>query len=97
MSSRMNTAAKGRRNEYKTRKLLEAKGYMVTRSAASKGCCDLIAIGPIDIRMVQVKTNKKCPTVELEQFKAVVVPDNVIKQVYVWTDYSSEPEITIIK
>lgn len=33
----MNTAAKGRRNEHRSRALLEAAGYAVTRAAGSMG------------------------------------------------------------
>lgn len=40
----MNTAKKGRRKEHQIRDLFVKRGYLVTRSAASKGAFDLIAL-----------------------------------------------------
>lgn len=49
---------KGRRYEYKARKLLEQEGFEVVRSAASKGKWDLVAIKPGCVRLIQIKKGK---------------------------------------
>jgi Holliday junction resolvase len=56
---------KGRRKEYALKKLYEAKGWIVIRSAGSHSFADLIAIEPYEkvIRFIQVKPNKVCPSV----------------------------------
>ena len=54
----MNTSAKGRRYEYKAKEILEKAGYLVLRSAASKGPFDLVGlIPPAGVRLIQVKVN----------------------------------------
>jgi len=45
---------KGRRIEYLAKKKLEAEGYLVIRSAASKGPIDLVAVRNT-VRFIQVK------------------------------------------
>lgn len=59
MRKRRNTAHKGRRNEYKTIRMLEDQGHYCIRSAASKGMFDIVALRPQGYRtiLVQVKTN----------------------------------------
>lgn len=56
----MNTAAKGRKYEWKIRKEFESLGYYVIRSAGSKGKVDLIAINPDikEICLIQCKSYK---------------------------------------
>ncbi len=92
----MNTAKKGRRNEHRTKEILEADGYIVTRSAASKGAVDLIGIKEDGILLVQVKTNKGCGRAELETFRGMKVPACVTKQVYVWKDYQRLPTVMTV-
>jgi|SRR5262245_11892651 len=53
----MNTAKKGRRREHEAREWLEAAGYVVTRSAASKGAWDLVGISAQGVALAQVKSN----------------------------------------
>ena len=52
----MNTAAKGRKQEHRSKALLESVGYRVTRAAGSMGEWDLVGIGPTDVVLVQVRT-----------------------------------------
>jgi hypothetical protein len=54
----VNTSRKGRHREHQSRALLEAQGYVVIRSAASLGRFDLVAVGPADILLIQVKANR---------------------------------------
>jgi Holliday junction resolvase len=89
----MNTARKGRRNEYKSIKLLEALGYYCQRSAASKGLFDIVAISLTEVLLVQCKSNRWPSALELEQMKALAVPDNARKLVHLWKDRCNLPVI----
>ena len=51
----MNTKAKGSRAERKVIAILENAGYHCTKAGASLGLFDVIAIGPHDVRCIQVK------------------------------------------
>jgi Holliday junction resolvase len=58
----MNTYAKGREFEHWVQRFLEAKGYFVVRSAASKSPCDLVAIRQVGRErplLVQCKRGSK--------------------------------------
>jgi hypothetical protein len=52
----MNTKAKGRRNEYRSMRILESAGYACTREVASLGVFDVIGIESADCICLQVKT-----------------------------------------
>ena len=52
----MSNYDKGARQENQLKKILEAGGAYVIRSAGSKGLFDLVAIFPDYIRLIQVKT-----------------------------------------
>ena len=89
-----NAKAKGARVERKAAALLESCGYMVTKSGGSLGCFDLIAIGPHDVRCVQVKSGTKYLSgVEREQLQALVVPANVSREVWRFPDRCRAPLI----
>jgi len=53
----MTSYNKGRRFEYATRHFLEKKGWVVFRSAGSKGVADLVALRAGEIWLVQCKLN----------------------------------------
>ena len=89
----INTAAKGRRLEYKTIRLLEAAGYNCTRSAASKGVWDIVAIGPQGVRLIQVKANRQPGPLEREQMAAFPAPPGVSREYWVWRDHARDPTI----
>lgn len=82
----MNTAAKGRRKEWKVREELEGKGFSVTRSAASKGTFDLVAIGAETIILIQSKTNGWPDPAERAKIEAFVCPRNAIKHIWRFDD-----------
>jgi len=90
---RINTAAKGRRLEHRTIKLLEAAGYSCTRAAGSKGVWDIIAIGPVSIRLIQVKANNAPGPVEREAMELFEAPSNATKEYWVWVDKVRQPII----
>ena len=87
----MNRKAKGTRNERRSRRLLEAAGYRVTRAAASLGCFDLIGVSPTDIVLCQVKSNAWPGTVELEAIKDFPAPANCKKIAHRWDDRNCLP------
>ena len=49
----MNAKAKGTRAEHRSIRLLEAAGYACCRSAASLGAWDVVAIGTVDVILLQ--------------------------------------------
>lgn len=89
----MNTAAKGGRNERRSRAMLEAAGYHVTRAAASHGAWDLVAIGPADLLLVQVKSRDWPGFAEMARLQAFPAPPGVRKVVHRWRDRASVPDV----
>ena len=89
----MNTKAKGTRLERKTRDALIRDGYRVQRAGASLGEWDLIAIGPLDILLVQVKCGRWPGSAEMSRMTAFPAPFNARKQVWRWDDRAKEPRV----
>ena len=94
----MNTKAKGNRAEHRCMRMLEAQGFQTTRSSASLGAWDVIAVGPDGVRLVQVKCNRRPGRVEMETLRAFKVPPSgVSKEVWVFKDGKPrEPIITFL-
>ena len=80
----MNRKRKGTRNEHRSMAVLEAAGYRCTRSAASLGEWDIVAINSRDVVLVQVKTRDWPGSVEMEQLREFPVPPNCRKIVHRW-------------
>lgn len=89
----MNSKAKGNRSEYKTMRYLEKRGYRCTRSAASLGEWDVVAVGVDDVLLVQVKSNRWPGHNEMRILTDFKVPKGVIKLVHRWDDKEKEPKI----
>lgn len=89
----MNAKAKGSRNERRSIRLLEAMGYACTRAAASLGVFDLIAISPVDILLVQVKSNQWPRADEMEQIKLFRAPPNARKMIHRYRDRVRLPDV----
>jgi len=90
---------KGSRAEHKTIRVLEAAGYCCTRAAGSLGAWDVIAIGPGDVRLVQVKSGKApyCSPAEREGLELFQVPPTgVRKELWRWRDWARAPEIEVV-
>ena len=87
----MNTKAKGSKRELKSMRLLEAAGYSVTKSGASLGLWDLVAVSATDFILVQVKSNRQPPPAEREQLEEFRCPPNCRKLIHVWKDYARQP------
>jgi Holliday junction resolvase-like predicted endonuclease len=99
----LNTKAKGNRNEYKSMKFLEKLGGKCLRSAASLGEWDIIALTANNVYLVQVKSNRKPPLLEMramKKFKGIRCSKcgNLItkKELHQWNDYARTPIITEI-
>lgn len=89
----MNTKAKGTRNEHRSMDILEAAGYLCTRSAASLGAFDLVGIGPTDVVLVQVKSTEWPRAAEMESLRSVPVPANCKKLIHRWRDRQRLPDV----
>lgn len=82
---------KGAEGERKAKKRLEAQGYTVIKAGGSLGCFDLIALGPQDIRAVQVKVNGYCSKVERAAMHAAILPPNSTREIWRWLTRVREP------
>ncbi len=92
----MNRASKGRRQEYRSRRLLEASGYLVVRAAASKvegGAFDLVGFGDGGLALVSVKSNAWPPAHEIEALRLWPAPPGTIRLVHRWVDGRREPDV----
>lgn len=94
----MNAKAKGSRREREVRDELEKEGYAVTKAGGSLGVWDVIALGPADNKVVQVKSNKPPGPAERQRmldFKVapdttkwlVVIKDGTGVKGWIWTRY----------
>jgi hypothetical protein len=91
---------KGKRGEHKARVVIEADGYYVTRSGASKGLWDLVCYrrsgdGP-PWRLIQVKNDIDARPAEIERLKAEVVPEGTRKELWRWYSRKRQPAITFL-
>lgn len=88
-----NTKQKGSRNERRSRDILQAAGYQVTKAGASLGVWDLIGIGSQDFVLVQVKTRDWPGTIEMEAMKMFSCPPNCRKLAHRWRDRQRLPDV----
>lgn len=89
----MTAKAKGRRQEHRSRAILEAAGYDVTRAAGSLGLFDLIGLGPKDVVAVQVKSRDWPGTSEMEQLEAYPRRPYLRKLVHRWRKGKGMPDV----
>jgi hypothetical protein len=92
-SAAVNAKGKGRRNEWRSIRILEAAGYCVTRAAASLGAWDLVGIGSADVVLVQVKTRDWPGSVEMEILRGFRCPGNCRKLIHRWRDRERVPDV----
>ena len=76
----MSNYDKGARQENQLKKIKEAEGAYVMRSAGSHGAFDIIAVYPDRVELIQVKTLGQ--KVDTEKLLSIPVPPNVTKWVY---------------
>ena len=92
----MSAKAKGTRNEHRSKRLLEAAGYRVTRAGASLGDWDLIGISATDIVLVQVKTRDFPGTLEMRILAEFPAPACARKVVHRWVRGARMPNVRTI-
>lgn len=90
---------KGSRAERKAIRILEAAGYCCTKAGGSLGVFDVIALGPKDVRCVQVKAGQRpwLSPAEREAIELVCVPANVSKELWKFHDYARQPVIEVLR
>ena len=89
----MNNYKKGRNNEYRSMRLLEASGYQTLRSAGSHSPFDVVGYNRTGCVFVQVKTNEWPAPAEMETLQAIQLPANCAKIVHRWDDRKSTPQV----
>ena len=90
----MNAKAKGSRAERRAIAILEAAGYVCTKAGGSLGLFDVIAIGAIDVRCVQIKAGGEYLSgLEREAIGALTVPANVSRECWRFPDRCKSPMI----
>lgn len=89
----MNAKAKGTRNERRSMLVLESAGYRCTRSAASLGDWDIVAISSADVVLCQVKTRDWPGVVEMEALRNFEAPANCRKLVHRWRHRQRLPDV----
>lgn len=89
----MSNTRRGHDTERRCAQELEEQGYETFRSAASKGTWDVIAIGPLDILLIQCKRTKQnipsraAPKNTLDEMECALAPDGVVRrQLWCWVD-----------
>jgi Archaeal holliday junction resolvase (hjc) len=92
----MNAKRKGTRNEHRSRSLLEAAGYAVTRAAGSLGAWDLIGVSATDFVLVQCKSNRGPSPVEREALGLFRCPSNCKRAVHIWRDRRRFPDVIML-
>ena len=93
---RINTAAKGRRLEHKTIRVLEAAGYDCTRAAASKGTWDIVAMNEDNLRLIPGQANHPPGPKERQSLAGAKAPPLASREFWVWKDNVREPLIKIL-
>lgn len=88
----MSNYKRGVVKEREIQKILEAAGYITTRTAGSHGLYDVIAEGPTGIRLIQVKRVQKGGNwqhefeIAKEALKERPRLANVSREIWVWED-----------
>ena len=91
-----NAKAKGNRNERRSRDLLIADGYTVTKAGGSLGMWDLIGIGRTDFVLVQVKSNRWPGRQEVEGLVRFQCPANCRKTLHRWDNGKRVPQVKLL-
>jgi len=73
---------KGRSLEWKAKRELQSEGYLVIRSAGSKGPIDLVAVNRSCVRLIQV-VKGSIPTRKLQALKNLPIPRGCTLEVWV--------------
>lgn len=89
----MTAKAKGTRNEHRSKAVLEAAGYNVTRAAGSMGAWDLVGVSATDVTLCQVKTRDWPGAAEIEWLRTFPAPATCRKLLHRWRDRQRQPDV----
>lgn len=93
----MNCKRKGTAAEHRAIRLLEASGFLCSRSAGSLGLFDVVGVGPLGVRLVQVKSGTaRLSGVEREAITQLRVPANTTKEYWRFLPRATAPVIEVI-
>ena len=99
----MSAVAKGRRNQRRTTKMLEAIGFKCVTARFGRfgptdffGLWDCWCVKDDEWLLIQVSTNQRKGLEWREQAGLFVCPAGVKKEEWVWVDYEKEPKIYLI-
>jgi Holliday junction resolvase len=88
----LNCKRKGSRAELKAIRILEAAGYVCTKAGGSLGLFDVVAVGRLDVRLLQVKSGGAyASAVEREQLELLPVPANCSKEIWRFPNFARTP------
>ena len=94
---RINAKAKGSRRELKTKHRLEDSGYTGVKAGGRLGEFDLVMMRPGSLRLIQVKSNRRPPPIEMEAIREFHLKTGdtltVTKEAWIWKDYQRAPII----
>lgn len=88
---------KGSRAERRAIRLLEAAWYLCTKAGGSLGVFDVVALGPKDVRAIQVKAGgARLTRAERARIAALTLAPNVRSEYWRFPDYSRTPTIGVL-
>ncbi len=87
----MSNYSKGRKREYDVMDILKKAGYQCLRTAGSHGMWDVIAIGPSNIRLIQVKLNRTPTPAERRAIEEFRVAPRTTKEVWMFRTGARKP------
>lgn len=89
---------KGSRAERKTIRVLEAAGYLCTKAGGSLGLFDVVALGPVDVKAIQVKCGTaRLSPLEREAICDLSLAENVSTEYWLWKDYARTATIEVLR
>jgi len=88
---------KGYRFELKVKKLFERQGYVVYRSAGSKGAADLVALKAGEVLLIQVKVNGRLQQKEVQRLLAEARKCKATALLVVWNSKAKRMELRQVK
>ena len=91
------TKRKGTRAERRAIKILEAAGYHCTKAGGSLGAFDVIALGRLGVRAIQVKSGgARLSPLERETIKGLDLCATITREYWRFPDYARVPIIEVL-
>ena len=82
--------------ERRARKVLEACGFVVVRSAASKGVIDLVAWNGQALRLLQIKRNGYVSAIERQALELLPRPPGASVEIWRFVSRRRDPIIEVL-